>query len=44
MVQDEEATRLMLESLFDIRSRVRDIQYELFGGDDGEEEEEETDT
>jgi hypothetical protein len=43
-VQDEEATRLMLESLFDIRSRVRDIHYELFGDDDGEEEEEETDT
>jgi hypothetical protein len=30
----------MLESIFDIRGRVRDIHQAIFGGDDGEEEEE----
>jgi hypothetical protein len=41
-VGDTEATQLMLETLFELRWRVRDIHHELFGEDDnGEEEEEE---
>jgi hypothetical protein len=39
-VEDPEATQLMLEALFDIRAAVFDIHDALFGGDDGEEEEE----
>jgi hypothetical protein len=40
MVEDEEATHLMLETLFELRWRVREIHYELLGDDNGEEEEE----
>jgi hypothetical protein len=40
-IEDEEATRLMLEALFDIRTKVSEIHTEIFGEDDGEEEEEE---
>ncbi len=42
-MEDEEATRLVLEVLFDIRGRVYDIHVALLGedeDDDGEEEEE----
>ena len=39
--EDEEATQLMLEALFDIKSAVNDIHRELLGGDDEEEETEE---
>jgi hypothetical protein len=39
-VEDAEATQLMLEPIFDIRGRVRDIHEAIFGGEDGEEEEE----
>ena len=31
----------MLETLIELRWRVRDLHYELIGDDDGEEEEEE---
>jgi len=40
-VDDEETTHLMLEALFEIRGRVRDIHYAVVEDDDGEEEEEE---
>ena len=40
-VDDAEATQLMLETLFEIRWRVRDIHYAVAEDDDGEEEEEE---
>ena len=39
--EDEEATQLMLEALFDIKSAVNDIHRVLLGGDDEEEETEE---
>ena len=38
---DEEATQLMLETLFDIRVAVWEIHRALFGEDDEEEETEE---
>ena len=38
---DEEATRLMLEALFDIKAAVYEIHQALFGDDDEEEETEE---
>jgi hypothetical protein len=38
---DEEATRLMLEALFDIKAAVFEIHKALFGEDDEEEETEE---
>jgi hypothetical protein len=38
---DEEATQLMLEALFDIKAAVFDIHRALFGEDDEEEETEE---
>jgi hypothetical protein len=38
-VDDPEATTLILEALFDIKADVRDIHAAIFGGDDGEEEE-----
>jgi len=38
---DEEATQLMLEALFDIKAAVSDTHRALLGGDDGEEETEE---
>jgi len=41
-MSDTEATQLMLETLFELRWRVRDTHSGLFGeDDDGEEEEEE---
>ncbi len=43
-VEDEEATALMLEALFEIRGRVRAIHYAVVEDDDGEEEEAENDT
>jgi hypothetical protein len=40
-VEDEEATQLMLEALFELRWRVRNIHYAVVDEDgDGEEEEE----
>jgi hypothetical protein len=39
-VEDEEPTKLMLESLFDIKWRVVAIHDALFEEEDGEEEEE----
>jgi len=39
--EDEEATQLMLEALFDIKAAVNDIHRALLGGDDEEEETEE---
>jgi hypothetical protein len=39
-VEDEDATALMLEALFEIRGRVRAIHYAVVEDDDGEEEEE----
>lgn len=39
-VEDEEATNLMLESLFEIRGLVREIHYAVVEEDNGEEEEE----
>jgi len=39
-VEDREATQLMLESIFDIKWRVIDIHEAIFGGENGEEEEE----
>jgi hypothetical protein len=41
-VEDPEATQLMLEMLFDIKWRVRDMHAVIFGEDeDGEAKEEE---
>jgi hypothetical protein len=40
-VEDPEATQLMLEALFDIRTAVHAIHDAIFGEDDGEEAEEE---
>ena len=40
-VADAEATRLMLEALFDIRAKVTEIHEEILGPDDDDEEEEE---
>ena len=42
-MRDAEATRLMLEALFDIRGKVRDIHDVVVGEDDGGAEEEEED-
>ena len=42
-VDDEEATTLILEALFEIRGRVRDIHYAVLEDDNGEEEETEDD-
>jgi hypothetical protein len=39
-VADEEATQLILETLFEIRGHVRAIHYAVVEEDDGEEEEE----
>jgi hypothetical protein len=39
-LEDTEATELMLETLFELRWRVRELHWELIGGDDGEEAEE----
>jgi hypothetical protein len=39
-VEDNEATRLTLETLFELRWRVRDIHDVVVEDDDGEEEEE----
>jgi hypothetical protein len=41
---DPEATRIILETLFDIRSAVYDIHAELFGNGGDDEEETEDDT
>lgn len=41
-VEDNEATQLMLEALFDIRGTVYEIHDVVVGGDDGEAEEEDT--
>ena len=41
-MEDEEATKLILESLFDIRVAVFDIHDALFGEDHGEEAEEDS--
>jgi hypothetical protein len=41
LVDDPEATRLMLEALFDIRAKVTEIHEEVVGPDEDEEEEEE---
>ena len=43
-MEDTEATQLMLESLFEIRWRVRDIHEAVVEGDDDGEAEEEEDT
>ena len=40
-MDDTEATRLMLEALFDIRAKVTEIHEETLGPDDDDEEEEE---
>jgi hypothetical protein len=37
---DDEATRLILVALMDIKATVHEIRDELFGGEDEEEEEE----
>jgi hypothetical protein len=42
MSEDVEATQLMLVTLFDIRAKATDIQNELIGGENGEEEEEDS--
>ncbi len=42
-MEDDEATTLILEALFDIRVAVFDIHAVVFGADDEEEEEEEED-
>jgi hypothetical protein len=42
MSEDVEATQLMLVRLFDIRAKVTDIHNELIGGENGEEEEEDS--
>jgi hypothetical protein len=42
-VEDAEATRLILEALFDIRAKVTDIHEDVFGPEDDDEEEEEED-
>ena len=42
-LEDVEATRLMLEALFDIKVRVIEIHEVLFGGEDDDEEETEED-
>jgi hypothetical protein len=39
-VEDNEATQLILETLFEIRGRVRDIHYAVVEDECGEEEEE----
>jgi hypothetical protein len=39
-LEDTEATELMLETLFELRWRVRKLHSELIGYDDGEEAEE----
>jgi hypothetical protein len=41
-VEDEEATKLILESLFDIRAAVFEIHDALFGEDNGAEAEEDS--
>jgi hypothetical protein len=41
-VEDTEATQLMLEALFDIRTAVFEIHGAVFGDDNGEEEEEDS--
>ena len=41
---DDEATQLMLETLFDIKVAVFEIHRALFGQDDDEEEETEEDS
>ena len=38
-MEDEEATQLMLEALFDIKVAVYEIHRVLLGGEDDEEEE-----
>jgi hypothetical protein len=43
-VQDDEATTLMLQALFDIRAAVLEIHAVVVGDDDEEAEEEEEDT
>jgi hypothetical protein len=43
-VEDSEATQLMLEALFDIRSNVTEVHEEVVGPDEDDEEEEEEDT
>lgn len=43
-VDDEEATRLTLETLFDIKAKVTEIHDALFGGEDDEDEETEEDS
>lgn len=43
-MEDEEATQLMLEALFDIKAAVYEIHRALFGGEDDEEEETEEDS
>jgi hypothetical protein len=40
-VADAEATELLLDAVFEIRGRVREIHEVIFGGEDEEEEEEE---
>jgi hypothetical protein len=42
--RDDEATQLMLETLFDIKVAVFEIHRALFGRDDDEEEETEEDS
>jgi hypothetical protein len=43
VVDDPEATQLMLQTLFDIKADVRDIHDVIFGGgDDGEETEDDS--
>ena len=43
-VEDAEATRLILEALFDIRAKVTDLHEDVFGPEDDDEEEEEEDS
>jgi hypothetical protein len=43
-VEDEEATRLTLEALFDIKAKVTEIHDALFGDEDDEEEASEEDS
>jgi hypothetical protein len=38
---DDEATRLVLDAMFEIRGRVRDIHAAILGEDDDDEETEE---
>jgi hypothetical protein len=42
MSKDVEATQLMLVTLFDIGAKLTDIHNVLIGGDDGEEEKEDS--